>query len=75
MPITTSKGGSADASDLVAINITIVPGGNLRLDVHYKAGDTGGLLDNWTPSDELKAKIAETYPEIIAAINVKEGLS
>jgi len=71
MPITTSKGGTADASDIVAINVTRIPSGDLQVDVHYK----GGSLLSWNHSAGFKSKIEETYPEILAAINAQEGLS
>ncbi|NIT79604.1 MAG: hypothetical protein GWN58_33140 [Anaerolineae bacterium] len=71
MPITTSKGGTADASDIVAFEITRKPDGNLLVDVHYK----GGSLTKWENSAAFKAKIEETYPEVLAAINAQEGLS
>lgn len=76
MPITTTKGGSADADDIVAINITRVPGtGVLQVDVHYNAGDSGRSIINWNSSEAFKAKIEETYPEVLAAINAQEGLA
>lgn len=71
MPITTTKGGSADASDITGIEIRRVPTGDLIVNLSWK---TGALM-KWDYPESFKTKIESAYAEVIEAINTQEGLS
>lgn len=72
MAITTTKQGTADDSSILGMNIVRQPDGNLQVEVFYEAGVSKHLT--LTASENFKTRIEGTYAEIIAAINVAEGL-